>query len=123
MANQYDNLLNELWEQIKTKFGNEELEDVQQVKDRATLQAFINNMSAKSYEYTNPTKSKKMKFRAGLQKICARFSEFLECYAGIADIAKGIHPQGGALSYGCLSVLLMVMTSLKVFSHYLERKH
>jgi hypothetical protein len=72
------------------------------------LESFIEDVRMQSHDYEHRTWSKASKLRMRLQNVCARLSEFLECYIGIAELAKGVHSQGGSLGYGVISVLLMV---------------
>jgi hypothetical protein len=97
MTNQYDEFLGHMWEEMK-----------KEVKDRTDLEYFVADVCTQCRDYTCQPRSKASKIRVRLQHVCVKFSEFLECYTGIAELAKGIHPKGGSLGYGVVSVLLMV---------------
>jgi hypothetical protein len=108
MTNQYDEFLGHMWVEIKKEFSAEDVHRIREVKDRTDLESFVADVCTQSRDYTCQPRSKTSKIRVRLQYTCAKVSEFLECYTGIAELAKGIHPQGGSLGYGVVSVLLMV---------------
>lgn len=111
LVSDYDQFFNDMWEEVKSELDEKEFQKVRQIEDRAAFEAFLDEVRTQSTDYKDGTKSKWRRMRGHVQRICAQLSEFLECYSGVAEVAKGIHQQGGALGYGTLSVLLMVGAS------------
>lgn len=108
MTNQYDEFLGHMWEEIRKELNVHDVHKIREIRDRADLESFIEDVRTQSHDYICQPRSKISKIRVRLQHVCAKLSEFLECYTGIAELAKGIHPKGGSLGYGVVSVLLMV---------------
>jgi hypothetical protein len=99
-----------LWDEVKEKLSDVGvLEQLDRVKDKEDLEKMIREVR-EEYEVFRESNTSKKKQALGtrVQGVCTSLSKFLECYGGIADLAKGLHPRGGSLGYGMLSLLLTV---------------
>lgn len=103
-----DGLWAELQDTLTATLNKKELKKVRRIEDRDSLESFFEEVKKACDEYKDGGRSRGRRFKMGFQTFCARFSEFLECFAGIGDIVKGAFKQGGALAYGSLATLLMV---------------
>lgn len=105
MLDQYDAFYIEMhhWAEENLNLGKEGLSKIRNVTDRSALEGLIIEV-----EDGNSRRAPGSRFSKSIEKACSRLHEFLECFAGIADIAKGCHNQGGSIAYGLLSVVLMV---------------
>jgi hypothetical protein len=98
----------EMWSEINSKFTKEDLRDLARVDSCAKLETLIKTVQ-KDNEKHKEKHSKKWRGSCGRQQtFCATMSRLLEGYSGIGDIIKSLHPHGGPLAYGTLSILLAV---------------
>ncbi|KAF2183189.1 hypothetical protein K469DRAFT_215223 [Zopfia rhizophila CBS 207.26] len=109
LMSDHDKFFNDMWKEFGSELGAKDLAKIREVIDRTALEAFVEEVRGRSMDYKDGTKSKTKRVRVRMQRICQRLSEFLDYFAGIAEVAKGINQRGGALGYGALSMLLMLV--------------
>lgn len=108
----------EMWSEVTSKFAKESLGDLAHVDSCAKLKSLINTVNEEHRE----RHSKKWRRSTGRQRnLCATMSRLLEEYSGIGDIIKSLHPQGGPLAYGTLSILLKVsIITMLILLHHIK---
>ncbi|KAL3421659.1 hypothetical protein PVAG01_05815 [Phlyctema vagabunda] len=97
-----------IWDEVRSNFTKDILKDFEHVDSHAKLEALIKKVQLSSDDHTHRHGKKWRGSSARLQKVCATLSRLLEGYVGIGEIIKSIHPCGGPLAYGTLSILLTI---------------
>lgn len=98
----------DMWSEVNSKFTKEDLRNLARVDSCAKLETLIKTVQ-KDNKKQKERHGEKWRGSSGRQQnFRATMSRILERYSGIGDIIKSLHPHGGPLAYGTLSILLTV---------------
>jgi hypothetical protein len=109
----FENEFQEMWEETQRKCSNRKmLSQLSRIDSRESLEKMIESIKQGHAKHQDARKGSTTKARgAHVQKICAGLSRFLESYAGVFEVVRGLDSRAGAIGYGVLSVLLTASIS------------
>jgi len=109
----FEDEFQEMWEETQRKCSNRKMfSQLSRIDSRESLERMIESIKKGQARHQDARKGSTTKATgAHLQKICAGLSRFLESYAGVFEVVKGLDSRAGAIGYGVLSVLLTVSMS------------